>query len=156
MGAKGIAAVVAASIAVTTAAQAEWVTRNGGALGTLVSNTNDGGDELFFFCSRQGLNIGFVWRVSTKPGGPSDLTRVPVAVAIDGGPAIRAAFEGFDGAWVADSPALAASLPKAGLVTVVIADSHAGGFEAPRQQYAMTGFNTALAKARYPARCQVR
>lgn len=159
MWSKGVAALVAAAVTSPTAAQAEWITRKGGALGTLVSNTTAAGDELFFFCSRRGLAIGFVWRVSAKPGGPSDLTQTPIAVSLDDGPATPATFAGFDGAWVADdanSLALAPALPKGAVVTVVIADSHAAAFETPRQEYQMTGFNAAFAKARYPARCQLK
>lgn len=148
---------ITTAMLLATAAQAGWTIRKGGELGTLVSATTPAGDEFFLFCSRTGPGFGLVARVSTSPGGPSDLTRVPITVAIDDKPAVALTVEGFDGAWVTPEavPTLAAALPTATVVTVTIADSHAAGFEAPRQVFVPGGgFSSALSKAGFPPRCR--
>lgn len=159
MRANWIMSLVAAVAVVSTPAQAEWTTRQGGDFGMLVSNTNAEGDELFLYCAQQGLNVGFVLRVSSKPGGPSDLTKVPVAVTLDDRPAAQLTIEGYDGAWFSAEPgsfALAAALIKSASATVAIADSYAEAFEAPRPTFALAGSAAALAKAGFPARCRAK
>lgn len=158
MRANWITSFVAAAVSATPA-QAEWTTRQGGDFGMLVSNTNAEGDELFLYCAQQGLNVGFVLRVSSRPGGPSDLTKVPVAVTLDDGPAARLTVEGYDGAWFSAEPesfALAAALVKSGNATVAIADDYAEAFEASRPSFALAGSAAALAKAGFPARCRAK
>ncbi|NVO16735.1 MAG: hypothetical protein HXX10_22150 [Rhodoplanes sp.] len=145
---------------VATAAEAGWSARKGGGLGTLVSTTTPAGDEFFLFCSKTGLGLGLVARVSTRPGGPSDLTQLPVTVALDDKPAVALTVEGFDGAWVgtdATATAVARDIPAATAVTVTIAPSHAEGFEAARQVFVPGGgLAAATAKAGFPARCRVK
>lgn len=159
-----VASLALATLAVTTlavtTADAGWSTRKGGELGTLVSTTTAAGDELFVFCTRTGLGLGLVARVSMRPGGPSDLTRVPVGIALDHTPAVALTVEGFDGAWVAadaTAAAIAEAIPAAMTVTVTIAPSHAAGFEAARQVFVPGGgFAAAVARAGFPTRCRVR
>jgi hypothetical protein len=157
MRANWITLFVAAVAVVSTPAQAEWTTRQGGDFGMLVSNANADGDELFVYCAQQGLNVGFVLRVSSKPGGPSDLTKVRVAVSVDGRPATPLTIEGYDGAWVSMEPtsfALANALLKSGSATVRVADDYAEAFEASAPEFALAGSAAALAKAGFPARCR--
>ncbi|MDC7787538.1 hypothetical protein PQJ75_14630 [Rhodoplanes sp. TEM] len=150
--------VLAALLAAATDAAAGWSTRRGGELGTLVTTSTPAGDELFLFCSRSGLGVGIVARLSPRPGGPSDLTRVPVTVAIEDRPPVALAVEGFEGAWVAfdrEAAALAPAIASGRSIVLTIAPSHAEAFEAGRQVFVPGGgFATALDKARFPARCR--
>lgn len=152
--------IAATAAAAMTTATAGWTTRKGGELGTLVTTSTPTGDELFLFCSKDGLGVGIVARLSPRPGGPSDLTRVPLTVAIDDRPPVALAVEGFEGAWVAfdrEAAALASGIATARTLVLTIAPSHADAFEAGRQVYVPGGgFSTALGKARFPARCRPR
>jgi hypothetical protein len=143
-----------------TVAEAGWSTRKGGGLGTLVSTTTPAGDELFLFCSKTGLGVGLVARISTRPGGPSDLTQVPISIALDDKPGVALVVEGYDGAWVGTDPAAAAvvrDIAAATAVTVTIAPSHAAAFETARQIFAPGGgLAAALGKAGFPARCRTK
>ncbi|MFD2181365.1 hypothetical protein [Rhodoplanes azumiensis] len=146
------------AIAAVTTATAGWSTRRGGELGQLVTTSTAAGDELFLFCGKDGLGVGIVARLSPRPGGPSDLTRVPLTVAVDDRPAVALAVEGFEGAWVAfdrDAATLASAIATARTLVVTIAPSHADAFAAGRQVFVPGGgFTTALDKARFPARCR--
>lgn len=155
-----IFAIVLATLSTIPPAEAGWSTRRGGELGTLVTTTTAAGDELFVFCARGGLGFGLVPRLSPQPGGPGDLTQMPITVALDQAAPVGLVVEGFSGAWVAFDTAargVATALPGATAVTVTIAPSHAEAFVAARQVHVPGGgFAAAIGKAGFPARCRVQ